>query len=261
MSRYYFLASLLPAALNLGSHPEIPFAEFNDLCEQNLTEKDLQKAQTIRRYIDINNLRPFWQHKELDSHGNYSDKELETHLLLEEGFPDYVFEFLSQYDTIQKRLDHFPKLLSQFYQEEIERSSKFLKTFLIFERTWRLVMSALRAKDRHIDLKLELQYEDPHDTVVHSILAQYEQDDYSPLEGYEELKTIYYEFKSEPLKLHWEISQWRLTKVRSFVEGGTFSVDNILSYLAQLIIVENWLKLNHDQGMTIVENIMKEQHI
>lgn len=261
MFRYYFLASLLPSTLTLGSPPEIPFWEFNQLCRQNLADIDLEKAQTIRRYIDIHNFRPLWQGKEIDPHGNYTAKELEASLLLEEGFPDYVFEFLRDYETTEERLDAFPMLLSQFYKEEIENSSHFLKSFLSFERDWRLVLMALRAKTFKRDLSWELQYEDSFDEYVSHIINQKDLEEYNPPEEYAPLKKIYDEFKFEPLKLHWEVSQWRLKKIPTLVEGGTFSVDNVLCYLAQLIIVENWLKLNHDQGMSIVENIMKEQQV
>ncbi len=261
MIRYYFLASLLPTSLTLGSTPDIPLWEFNQLCKQNLNDADLKKMQAIRRYIDIQNLRPLWQRKDLDPHGNYTSKELETHLLLEEGFPDYVFEFLRQHESIEERLDFFPKLLSQFYEEEITQSKHFLKNFLIFERTWRFVIMAMRTKTFKRDLTWELQYEDPHEECVELIVAQKDHNEFIPPEGYEELKKIYDEFKFEPLKLHWEVCQWRLKKIPTLVEGGSFSVDNILCYLSQLIIVENWLKLNHDQGMIIVENIMKEQQV
>lgn len=261
MYRYYFLASLLPSALTLGNVPEVAFREFNQLCRQNLTEFDLEQIQVIRRYVDINNLRPFWQGKELDPHGNYSDKELEANLLLEAGFPDYVFEFLREYEDTKDRLDHFPQLLSQFYNEEIKAASHFLKNFLEFERNWRFMLMALRAKAFKRDLNWELQYEDPHEELVEYVLSQKDLDEFTPIDGYEELKTIYQECYSEPLKLHWEVGCWRLKKIETLVEGGTFSIDNILSYLAQLIIVENWLKLNQDQGMMIVENIMKEQQV
>lgn len=261
MSRYYFLASLLPFSLNLGNPPEIPFQEFNDLCKQNLSEADLEKASVIRRYVDINNLRPFWQKKELDPHGNYNAKELETALLLEEGFPDYVFEFLREFDTINSRLDHFPKLLAQFFYEETQKAKGFLKSFLEFERAWRLIMVALRSKKYRYDLSRELQYEDPMDDLVSYILAQKDFADFTPPEEFLELKQIYDSFGSEPLKLHWEMSLWRIKKVYTFIEGGTFSIDSILCYLSQLILVENWMKLNHDQGMNIVENIMKELQV
>lgn len=259
MFRYYFLASILPSGLTLGQVPEIGFLEFVELCKNNLNEIDLDKTEVIRRYIDIKNLRPFWQQKELDPHGNYSAKELDAHLLLEEGFPEYVFQFLRDYQSIEERLDAFPKLLAQFFEKEISRSSHFLKSFLTFERDWRLVMLAFRAKAYQRDLNWELQYEDHLDDTISYILSQNDLQQFTPPDGYEDLKIIFEDFYKEPLKLQWEVCNWRIQKIQTMVEGGTFSIDNILSYLAQLIIVENWMKLNQDQGMSIVENIMKEE--
>lgn len=258
MQKYYFLASLLPL-LKIGQLPEIPFWEFKELCKENLTDEDKEKAAVIRRYVDLQNLRPFWQKKDLDPHGNYDAKELEEHLLLEEGFPDYVFEFLRERETLQQRLNDFPKLLAQFFNEEIEKADYFLKEYLIFERNWRLILAAVRAKLYKRDLVEEMQYEDPTDNLVAYLLAQKDAPEFSAPEGFEDLQELFNEFKTEPLKLHWELSQWRLKQILDLPQRGTFSIDRILGYLAQLIIIENWMKLSQDQGMDVVENIMKEQ--
>lgn len=258
MKRYYFLASLLPM-LKMGRHPEFPFWEFKELCKQNLTPSDMEKNRTIRRYVDLLNLRAFWQKKELDPHGNYDEKELEEILLLEEGFPDYVFEFLRDYESLEDRLKHFSKLLVQFFNEEIEKADYFLKDYLIFERQWRLVSLAIRSRTYGRDLTQELQYEDPLDDFVAQLLAQKDAPQFTAPDGFEELERIFEEFKDEPLKLHWELGVWRLQKIQDIPQRGTFSIDRILGYLAQLIIVENWVKLSQEEGMSVVENIMKEQ--
>lgn len=258
VKNYHFLASLLPS-LDMGVPPEIPSWEFNALCKQNLSDGDKELVEVIRRHIDIKNLRPFWQGKELDPHGNYDAKELEEHLMLEEGFPDYVFEFLREHESIPERIKFFPVLLSRFFLEEIENADHFLKDYLIFEREWRLVMLAIRCKLYKRDLGWELQHEDPKEELVAQILAQKDAENFSPPEGYEELETIFAEFQDEPLKLHWELNSWRLKKIKDIPQRGTFSIDRILSYLAQLILVENWMKLSHEEGISVVENIMKEQ--
>ncbi len=258
MKKYYFLASLLPL-LKMGQLPEIPFWEFKELCKQNLTDGDKEKAAVIRRYVDLQNLRPFWQNKDLDPHGNYDAKEMEEHLLLEEGFPDYVFEFLRERETLEQRLKDFPFLLVQFFSEEIEKADHFLKEYLTFERNWRLILVAIRSKLYKRDLMEELQYEDPSDDLVIYLIAQKDAPEFSAPEGYENLEELFNEFKTEPLKLLWELSQWRLQQILDLPQRGTFSIDRILCYLAQLIIIENWMKLNQEQGIDVVENIMKEQ--
>lgn len=260
VSRYYFLASLLPA-LKLGSEPEIPFWEFTELCEQNLTPRDLDKTIVMRHYVDIRNLRAYWLEKDLDLHGNYNIRELEEHLLLEEGFPEYVFEFMRKHPRLEDRLKNFPELLATFFAVEIEKADHFLKEFLIFEREWRLITLAIRAKAFKKDIAQELQYEDSFDDLVALLLAQKDADDFQPPEEYESLKSLYYENKDEPMKLHWELENYRLEYIKNMEKRGTFSIDHILGYLAQIVIVENWLKLNHDHGMNVVENIMKEQEL
>src|ERR1700722_1652834 len=131
MTEYYFLALTLPV-LHIGTKPEMTFQEFEELLKLNLSEGDYAQTETIRRFYDIQNMRHFWKNEALDSRGSLNAVELEEALLTGEGFPDYVYGFLDKYDTVKLQQSHFPELLADFFNEEIKRSSGFLKAYLSF---------------------------------------------------------------------------------------------------------------------------------
>ena len=41
-------------------------------------------------------------------------------------------------------------------------------------------------------------------------------------------------------------------------EGDMFSIDRVLGYHAQLLIVEQWMELDEQQGKAIVDKMVKE---
>lgn len=257
MKNYYFVTSSFPE-IHIGARPDMSFSEASHLFSEMLAPSDLEKTRVIRRYYDLQNIRAFWLDQEFDSHGNYDRAEMERAFLLYMGFPDYVFEFLDQYSDVKSRLLHFPELVSRYYSVETAKASGFLKTYLTFEHEWRLTLAAFRAKKLNRDLVPELQYEDPDDLVVAQILAQKDAKSFEPTEGYEELKPIFEKFQEAPLELHQALCDYRFNKINQFLGLDLFSIDRVLGFEAQLILVEKWMELDQKKGREIMDSIVKE---
>lgn len=252
MNNYYFVATALPP-LQLGVPPDISFPDFITLLHDNLTPEDFEKTKVIRRYYDIQNIRAFWLEKSLDPRGNLNKVDLEEALLSGEGLPGYVYEFINAYDTLEKKLEYFPALLAAYYSNEISKASGFLKKFLEFEREWRLIFTAFRSKLLSRDLNTELQFENPENDFVAQILAQKDAKAFITPEGYNELQPLFEEHASDPLRLYKAISEYRFYKIEEMLNVDLFSIDRILGYMVQLIIVEKWLELDKKKGMEIID--------
>lgn len=264
MTNYYFLNSTLPS-LQIGVEPEIPFDEFCALLELNLRSADLEKTEVVRRYYDLENLRRIWQAEcvdgdvdHFDSRGNLSEGDIREGFLTQEGFPEYVFAFMREHEGPEACLRYFPQLLRAYFQEEMECSCGFLKEFLEFERCWRLVMMGFRAKEIGRDLVQELQFEDPSDEIVAQLLAQKDARTYEPPYGFEDLKVLYDGSGKDPFELHKALCDYRFRKVEQMHEGDVFSIDPVLAYLVQLIIAEKWQELDQQQGIQMIDSIVKE---
>lgn len=244
MNNYYFLATALPP-LQLGISPELSFEEFQDLLKDNLSAHDYEQTEVIRRFYDIQNIRAFWKKEPLDPRGNLNEVELEEALLAREGFPDYVYEFLDLYESTSKRLEHFPALLGSFFKSEEKQAVGFLKEYLRFEREWRLVFTGLRAKELGRECVVELQFEDPNDDLVAQILAQKDSKTFISPEGYEQLTTLFEENVSAPVDLYKALCAYRFHRIEQMLAVDLFSLDRILGYMVQLIIIEEWVAILH----------------
>ena len=248
--QYYFLACALPV-LKINGKLDISFTEVKDMLDLNLSEDDLTVVNQFLQFIDLLNLRLLWLDRPLDLRGTLNRKELDKAQETGEGLPQYVSDFLTRFESTEDRLHNFAYLLTQFFAQTY---SGFLKRYFQFERNWRLVVSAIRAKKLGRDITQELQYEDFQDPLVAYILAQKDMENFEPPEDFSGLKDLFSKY-TDPLELHKAFLEYRFSKVGEMVENESFTIDLIIGYLAQLLIVEDWAKLNKTQGKEIVDSL------
>ena len=252
MANYYFLAASLPP-ITLGEKPDLSFDELISRLDINLEKQDLQKTVVFRRWIDLNNIRFLYLEDAIDLRGNLSEKELDQALLLQEDLPEYVFDFLGRFESVQEKLHVFPGLLAAYFREEIPLQTGFLRSYLEFERSWRLVLLGMKAKELGRDLSQELQFEDPKDPFVMDLLVQKDSMTYDPPPEFLTLKEKYLACGPDPFQQFKEIAEWRFKQIEELATQPLFSIDWILSYMAQLFIAEQWHELDREKGEIILE--------
>lgn len=263
MTEYYFLASLLPL-LEIGHVPALGFVEFKELLDQNLSFSDQITVRHFLRFIDLENVRAFWSGESFDPRGNVKEDEMEQALLnvqwpVGEEFPAYLQEYLEKYHSTEDRLKHFPILMSQFLTHNIEYGENdFIRRYFQFQRDMRLVIVGFRAKKLHKDIAVELQYEDPTDSIVAQILAQRDANIYEPPFEYKELKPIFEEYTDSPLDLHKALYEYQFNHIIELWGGEIFTIERLLSYLTRLILCERWLELDVQKGIKVIDTIEKE---
>ncbi len=265
MKKYYFLASILPP-LQMGSPSDMSFSELMFLCDVNMRHKDKEKVEVIRRFFDLQNLRLLWEKEhldenideDLDRHGNLDENGLEDALLTGDGLPSYVYNYLDHYENVPERLRNFHRLIANYFRYEIPSTTGFVHDYLIFEHDWRLVFAALRAKQLGRDITHELQYEDLDSPLVRQILSQKDAPVYEPPEGFEQLKEIFQTYQADPLSLFQAFCEFRFNTIEERLGTDMFSLNRVLGYIIQLILVEKWIELDKQKGLKIVDNIVKE---
>ncbi len=254
MANYYYVAASLPP-LVLGQKPEITFNELNTLLEINLNKEDLEKTVVLRRFTDLQNIRSLLLEEPIDPRGNLDEKELDEALLIHDILPEYVFDFLDQFEMLPDRLRNFFGLYSKFFAEETPKQTGFLAKYLTFEHHWRLVMAALRAKELGRDVTHELQFEDFSDTLVAQIIAQRDALSYEPPPEWQELKELIIASGSDPWQRYKAFAAWRFKKIEEMVDRPLFSIDWILGYMARLMLCENWYELDELKGKMILDTL------
>ena len=252
MANYYFLAASLPP-LVLGEKPDLSFDELIARLSINLNKKDLQKVIVFRRWIDLSNIRSLYLEEAIDPRGNLSEKELDQALLLQDDLPEYVFDFLGQFESVHEKLRFFPGLLAAYFREETPLQTGFLESYLEWERSWRLVLLGIKAKELGRDLTEELQFEDAKDPFVMDLLVQKDSITYDPPPEFLSLKEKYLACGPDPFQQFKEITRWRFKHIEELATQPLFSIDWILSYMAQLLLVEQWNELDPGKGEIILE--------
>lgn len=256
MAGYYFLIPSFPE-LRIGTPPEISWDELMFLLSSNLSQEDYAKVQVMRSYFDLENLRSFWAGFPIHRFGNFDEVELEQALQVRSGLPNYVYNYMDRFDSKEDRLRHFSALLGEYYNTEIKQSSGFIKKMFSIERDIRLILTAFRAKALERDILSELQFEDPQDPLVADILAQKDAKSYDPPEAYQELKALYERHREAPLELQKALLQYRFHKVLELTGLKLFSLECVLSYVFQWILVEKWNILDQEKGKKIINSILQ----
>lgn len=257
MTNYYFLGTLLPE-LQIGETPEIGFRELNQLLKENLTNQDYAKTKTIRTFYDIGNLRAYWKGEPFDPYGNFTANELEEALVTRSMLPPFVFEFIDKYSTNEERLLHYPELQSVYFRTAIKNATGFFRYYLSLERELRLVLVAFRAKKLGRNIYTELQYENPEEELIAQILAQKDAPKYEPPEKYQDIKILFEKYENQPLELHKALSEYRFHKIEEKLGYTPFSLDRILAYMIELIMVEEWKRMDQQKGLEIVDTMLKQ---
>ena len=252
MADYFFLAPSLPP-IELGKKPELSFEELKERLRINLSKEDWEKARTFLLYIDISNIRSLLMEEPIDPRGYLTEKELDEALAIHNILPQYVFDYLDRYDHVVDKIRHFSAVLAKFFEEEIPRQTGFLQKYLMFEREWRLVLMAMRAKKLGRDFLTEFQFEDFSDPLVAQILAYKDADHYEPPPEYHDLKEKLDACGDDAWEKYKTFARWRFQRIEEMVARPLFSIDWILAYMAQLMIAEQWVELDESRGRMILE--------
>ena len=160
---------------------------------------------------------------------------------------------MNRFENKEEKRIHSFGIISRFFYEEGLRQKGFLRNYFIFEREYRLVLLALRAKKWGRDLFDELRFEDQKDPFIIQLLSQAEGKTYEPPAEYVELKEIFRACGNDPWQQFCAISRYRFQKIEEIAGHNFFSIDWILGYVARLFIAENWSALDEKQGQEILE--------
>jgi hypothetical protein len=247
---HFFPISALPP-LVWGETPDISFSEAIELVEENLWGRDLALVQRWRWAIDLRNIRAFWLGEPLDERGRWDEKALEEALLVRDGIPQYVADFLDKYESSEERLRWFAALTASFYREMEEEGGFFRKAFG-WERRLRLVLTALRAREAGRDLVEEFQFEEASEPLVAYFLAQKDAANLSVPDEWQEVKGAFDSSVDDPEALEQAIGKIRFRQWEELIEKSPFSVAELLSYLTRLFILESSQKSG---GKEIVDTL------
>jgi len=257
MKKYYFLCCFIPY-LDWKIKPEISFDELSRILKWHLSDKDKKFLEIFKQYIDIKNIKAFLENLNLDPRGNLDEKSLKQSFLVEDFFPYLVFDFLKKYTNVEDRLKNFSILLSNFLNYQIINvKSSFLHFFFKMEREIRVVLTALRARDLRKDIMEELFFEDYRDPFIHFIFSQKGNENLEIPKEYIPLKELFLKNKDHPKKLEIALLKFKFFKNIEESKKYFFTIDQILGYIANLIIIEDLTILMQSPKKEMVDNLVE----
>jgi hypothetical protein len=225
--------------IEFGEKPDISHEELNNMIALNITKEDQMKICEFKKFIDLQNIKAFWQNLPIDNRGNLNEKEIEEALLVGELLPHYVFDFIQKYKNNEDRIKNFPIIYSNFWQEEINKSSGFLNDYFSFERECRLILTALRAKEQKRDFLSEIFFEDSKDFLISSLISQKGTEDFGFMSAQVAIRDIFNKNKDNPDKLNFLFLQYRFKYINSIHTSSSFDINAVLKFLALLYLVED----------------------
>lgn len=254
-TEYYYIGTLLPD-IKLGEKPELSFVELERVLSDNLRANDYQLVNQIRWFYSIENMRALWRQDSIEGYG-LDEHALEECMLNIES-PGYLRDFLEKRRTDAERLRFFPELLASYFKEETKQTSGFISEYLQFERKLLLVQTAFRAKKLNRNICVELQFEDSEESFIQELLVQKESKQFKAPIGFEKLQEILENHYEAPIELYRALGDYRFERLEELAGFDVFSINRILAYMVQLIIVERWLKLDREKGNKLVDQYIKE---
>ena len=217
----------------------------------------MQKVKAIQTYIDLKNVESLLKKEPLDGRGNCSEKELDEALVNQEGLPNYLFDYLEGIDSVEEQLRHFSKVFITFFREMEKKYSGFLKEYFRFEREWRALLAGYRAKKLGIDPAKALQHENSHDPFVAEILAQKDTPFFEFPFEYQDLGEKLKNVQGDPKGQHQVMMSYRFHRIEEMIEDIPFSLDRLLGYLVELMIVEDVHVLDEQRGSENLDEMVK----
>lgn len=256
MSRVFFLGSVLPP-IKVGSEPGISFEELMLLFKDNMSQSDLEKVKAIRTFVDLKNVQALLKKEPIDHRGNLSEKELDEAIVNQQGLPEYLFEHLDRTDSVEEQLKNYSKVLIAYFKEMENKYRGFLKGYFRFEREWRILLAGYRSKKLGVDPAVELQHEDFHDTLVAQVMAQKDAPFFEFPFEYAELGEKMKEVQGKPKEQYDAMARFRFNRIGEQVQDHPFSLDYLLGYMVQLMVVEDAYQLDEKQGNETLSEIVK----
>jgi hypothetical protein len=251
MTEYYFFMCSLPE-IEFGEKPDISHGDLNGMISLNITQEDQERICEFKSFIDLKNVKSFWQKTPIDSRGNLNEQKIEESLLVGEYLPRYVFDFMQKYKNTEDRIKYFSLIYSKFFQE---KRIGFLNDYFKFEKEYRLILTFLRAKDLSKDAAQELFFEDQKDFFLSRLIAEKQTQDFSLSCEYDELKDFYSKNKDMPEKLHYLLLQYRFKQVKAMWTASSFDINAVLKFISLLYLAEDAIEKNKDRGLKILNTL------
>ena len=257
MRNYYYLGISLPE-LEILSKPLIRFEELIEAFKINLSKNEMASVEKIQIYYDLINLEKTLLGEPITHKGNMTSQEILEALKLRQGFPEFVFEFFDRYKVDSEQLEKFSELYSLYFHEyagENDPSAIILQ----YEKELRSFLLGYRAVRFKRSIEKEFSLENIEDRDIHLILSK-EAD--TKVLNEEKLQKFLEKIDpiQDPLEIRSSVASFRFEHYKEIQDFHPFTIQGLLAYMMQLIILEELEVKSPEMGLEIFNNLLKDKN-
>lgn len=248
--KYYFLVAYLPEIQRDDKKLKLRLADL--LAEKHIfAESDWAQIELLLLAGDVLQIERLLSGKEAEIEYSLFGRDFWREQVKS---PKEVPEFFSAaFETVASE-GLSPRTLEQFYEAyyayALERtSSPFLRAFLVFEKSLRNIMAALRARRKGLSPAEHLVGED--DLV--EVLSRSTSEDFGLAAEYPWIERLI--STQDPVALDQALQQIVWDTLDEMTEHMDFEFDAVLAYLLRLHLLERNLSLSEEKGMDVVRHL------
>lgn len=237
MARHFFLCTAVPE-LSLEQKPAIDFESFIFMLELSCSKLEWRHVRSLREFFDLMNLQATLFNRPLQPYGAVSPDDFADNLRQHMGLNETIIDYLTHYPSDDQRKEHFSQLTTLFFEEK-KRERGFVGDYFTWLEEFFIVGAAVRSKRLGRDIARELSDEDFSHPLVLESLAFRDAASYEPPEDFATVKEIYNRDFENPKELEKNTTQFIFQHLEAIKEKKPFTLDYLLAYMVQLILVEH----------------------
>lgn len=264
---YHYLISGLPNISPEDKKPWISIPEFRSYLEEHLHQEDFAQARLLFLKVDHRNVIKYLEAGETEpgNAGNFtvddfSDRDsLQAEAAPSPGsVPPYMAEVLLKYGDVKEAINKSQishELENGYYTHIMSFGCPFLKRFTEFDYNLNNLLAFVKAGQHRIDQQKFIS--------GHSSHAQHLQNN----AGKNTVKDPDFDYFDEIIALtgnpsfaeeEKRVDLLRWNAIDEMILFRNFTVDRVLGYLLQMLIIERWSSLHKHSGEKKLRNMLSE---
>ena len=198
-----------------------------------------------------------------DQLGNYSKTYLLQQIIRPTDLADYLKRFLSQFYT--EELEQSPlqaenKLQELFYQEATSSKQAFIRQWFQFEMDVKNLVTAVNCYQYEYDIQTHLIADTTGNGIYQELIKGIPKPDALVWEDRPQLLQVLQVFDSvgDATEKEKEIDQIKFQFLDELIVFNYFTIEQLLSFVLKLQIIERWQKLDAQIGLEFLENLIRD---
>ncbi|HQQ01403.1 MAG TPA: DUF2764 family protein [Bacteroidales bacterium] len=257
---YYYLVAGLPDLVLEQSKLTLDFSEFKLELQHHLSGSDYKLVELMLLPIDNKNLLHLLlkTNEQFIPNGKYSLETLEEEIKTPKILPDYLRDFILHFkeeQPVYPELSWEDQLTAMYLEYAVYNKNKFVSSWMKFERNVRNIMAALTARKFKLNARSFIIGNDEFSQALIKSQAR----DFGLAQQFPYIEKLIQIFESSNLlerEKSLDLLRWSyLDELNTF---HYFSIEVILAFILKLQMVQRWLRLDKEAGMTMFKRLLED---